>query len=104
MKATLIALVSMSAIAAMLVISGCDRANAAAGGTMRGRKCTIQFRRDALGAAAALPVGPMTDGINGAQTSISAIFKNFIEDWIVLDYGGKEVWVQKPVVLLIRFE
>ncbi|RME96107.1 MAG: hypothetical protein D6766_01545 [Verrucomicrobia bacterium] len=69
-----------------------------------GARCTIQFRRDALGAAAKLPVPPRADSINGAETSITGRLKQFTTDWIVLDVGGKEVWIAKSVVLLIEVE
>ena len=49
-----------------MLLSGWD--GAIAGGLsspLLGKLCTIKFRRDALGAAASLPVAPLTGNING---------------------------------------
>lgn len=69
-----------------------------------GATCKIQLRRDALGAGAAGPIPPRTDVFNGAETSVGGILKQFTTEWIVLDVGGKEVWIPKTVVLLIEVE
>ena len=83
----------------MALLAGCD-----AGPTPPvGKHCAIQFRRDALGAGASIPVSPMTDNINGADTMISGTVKNTAGDWVVLDHGGSEVWVPKAVILLIKY-
>lgn len=69
-----------------------------------GAQCTVQFRRDALGSGAELPVPPRTNSINGASTSLSGRLKQFTTDWIVLDVDGQEVWIAKNVVLLIEVQ
>lgn len=51
-----------------------------------------------------MPVPPMTDNINGADTSISGTLKSSTGEWIVLDRNGSEIWIPKAAVLLIRFE
>ena len=83
-----------------LLLSSCDRDEDV--GPPVGKLCTIQFRRDALGAAATLPVSPMTRNINGADTSIEGILVKITEQWVVIEKGGKQVWVPKTVVLLIQ--
>jgi hypothetical protein len=103
MKAILITIGSLAVLAATLFVVGCNRANAAPGGTIRGKSCTIQFRRDALGAAAALPVSPLTGSINGAETSISGTFVRFNDEWIVIESRGNEIWVPRAVVLLLQW-
>jgi hypothetical protein len=50
-----------------------------------------------------LPLPPMTDSINGADTSISGILKSTSDEWVVLDSGGKEIRVPKTVILLLEF-
>jgi hypothetical protein len=96
-------LVSGAAFAAALLVTGCDQATAAGFSSPPvGKPCTIQFRRDALGAAG-LPVSPMTGNINGAETAITGTLKSTSGEWVVLDRGGKEVWVSKTVILLIQF-
>ena len=97
-------LAGVTALTAMLSLTGCDRATAADSATPpAGKQCTIQFRRDALGTAASLPVSPLTGGINGADTSISGKLKSTHGEWLVLDHGGQEIWVPKATVLLIQF-
>jgi hypothetical protein len=96
-------LASGAAFAAALFVTGCDKATAAGFSSPPvGKACTIQFRRDTLGAAG-LPVSPMTGNINGAETAISGTLKSTSGEWVVLDCGGKEVWVSKTVILLIKF-
>src|SRR5262245_53890244 len=94
MKTLLTTIACLAAFAATLLLTGCDSAPAA-GSSSRpiGKTCTVQFRRDALGAAASLPVPPMTGSINGADTAISGTLKSTSDDWVVLDSGGKEIWV-----------
>ena len=81
------------------LFAGCDRGPT----PPLGKPCTIQFRRDALGAGASVPVPPMTDNINGAHTSISGTLKSTAGDWVVLDRSGGEVWVPKAAILLIKY-
>lgn len=47
-----------------------------------GSECTIQFRRDALGAAAALPISPETTGINGANVVLQGKLLGVDGDWL----------------------
>jgi hypothetical protein len=77
-------------LAAVIVTTGCEqRAEAAPSGgrlnQMHSRVCTIQFRRDALGAARDLPVSPMTGGINGATVAISGKLRSLDEAWLAVE-------------------
>ena len=93
-----------AALAGALLATGCDRAQAAGfSNPPNGRQCTVQFRRDALGAAANLPISPLTDGINGADTTVAGILKHTSDEWVILDRGGKEIWIPKSVILLMHF-
>lgn len=83
-----------------VVFTGCDRAEAPALET--GKDCTVQFRRDALGAAANLPVSPTTHSINGAETCVMGTLKRATAEWVVLERNGKEIWIPKSVILLIE--
>ena len=104
-------LAASAALIGALLLTACNNADVATGAPTPplGKICTVQFRRDALGAAASLPVPPMSEGINGAATSIPGKLKSAIGDWIVVDPGGAdpgrptEIWVPKTAVLLIRY-
>ena len=67
-----------------------------------GKACTVQFRRDALGAAANIPVSPTTHNINGAETCVMGTLKRAMAEWVVLERNGKEIWIPKSVILLIE--
>jgi hypothetical protein len=70
-----------------------------------GKLCTVQFRRgDALGAGAPLPVNPLSNNINGAETSVSGKLKAALDEWIVIEQGAAELWIPKASVLLTRFD
>lgn len=68
-----------------------------------GKNVTVQFRRDALGAAASSPVPPFSGMHNGAETSVSGKLKNVTPEWIVLDRNGSETWVPKTAILLLHY-
>lgn len=69
-----------------------------------GRSCTVQFRRDALGAAAELPVSPTTGTINGAQVSVSGRLESVDRDWVVIKSGSKGLFIPQSTVLMIQVE
>jgi hypothetical protein len=99
MKRHVTTLVCFATISITMLLAGCDRGLI----PPAGKSCTIQFRRDALGTAATMPVPPMTDNINGAETSISGTLKSSAGAWVVLDHGGVEVWIPKTAILLIKY-
>jgi hypothetical protein len=68
-----------------------------------GKNCTVQFRRDALGAAATSPIPPLTGSFNGAETAIGGKLKNVTSEWIVIERAGSELWIPKRSVLLLQF-
>jgi hypothetical protein len=87
-----------------MLFTGCDTSMVSgSSGPPVGKKCTIQFRRDALGTAASLPVPPMTGNVNGADTSISGTVKSVTEEWVVLDGANGEIWIPRTVILLIQY-
>jgi hypothetical protein len=68
-----------------------------------GKECSIQFRRDSLGAAADLPISPETDSINGATVSLHGTIRSAGGDWICIERKGAEIWIPKANILLIRY-
>ena len=89
---------------AAVVLSGCDRPDMPA--LKAGKTCTIQFRRDALGSGASLPVPPTTNSMNGADVSLDGTFVRATAEWVVIETKGskkeREVWIPKGVILLIE--
>ena len=65
--------------------------------------CTVQFKRDLLGASANLPVSPTTESINGVSVSVSGTLLSLDREWIVLKSGNGTVWVPRQNVLLLQF-
>ncbi len=105
MKALFAALVCLTLAVTALSLSGCNKASAEDSPmTFGGRRCTVQFRPDALGAAAGSPASPRTALMNGVDTTIHCTFKSTREDWIVVEREHKEVWIPMNVILLIQFE
>lgn len=68
-----------------------------------GKNCTVQFRRDALGAAASSAIPPLTGMHNGAETAVSGKLKYVTSEYVVLDRNGAELWIPKSVVLALQF-
>ena len=80
-----------------------------------GTMCTVQFRRDVLGAAHDLPIGPTTNNINGAIVSMTgeliAVSREAIlldqvnEHYIVNDVPQmKRFWIPRSGILFIEYE
>ena len=100
MTALLITFACVTAFPASLLLTGCDRVSS----PPAGKSCTIKFRMDALGVARDSPVSPMMTGtFNGGEVAIDGTLQRISDEWVVLlDRNGKEVWVPKSVILLIR--
>jgi len=69
-----------------------------------GRRCTVQFRGDALGAAADLPVSPTTGNINGADVSISGTLETVEGEWLAIKSGSRAQFIPQTAVLMIQVE
>jgi len=96
-------------LAALVVTTGCEQRVEAASpagarlAQMHSRMCTVQLRRDALGAASNLPVSPMTGGINGAQVAIVGKLRSFDDAWLALETEKEGLlFIPKEVVLLVQ--
>ena len=93
-------------VAVMAVLSGCDSApdTDMSQGELRqwvGKNVQVQFRRDALGAAASLPVSPLTGGINGASTTIGGQLMKVEGSGIVIGPEDRPMWIPREVILLV---
>ncbi|QDV52788.1 hypothetical protein [Gimesia fumaroli] len=67
-----------------------------------GKEVNIQFRRDALGVAAPLPVSPTTSSLNGAKTSISGKLICVDSKGLVIGTERRPTWVPREVILLVE--
>ena len=96
-----------ASIAIALLMSGLSETKAAFTGERTpplGKECVVQFRRDALGTAASLPVAPLTGSINGAETTVSGKLAMVGSEWIVVTRtNGNDLWIPKTSVLLIQY-
>lgn len=88
----------------LCLIAGCERpaspAPTAAVSPLVGKKCLVQFRRDALGAASTTPISPNVGTFNGANTFVEGVIKSIDSEWVVVSWNG-ETWVPKSAVLYI---
>ena len=103
MKQTLLLLASL---AMMIVLSGCDSAtDDMSKSVLRqwvGKNVRVQFQRDALGAAASLPVSPTTGEINGAQTCVVEKLVSVEATAIVIGPEDRPKWIPLEVILLVE--
>ena len=67
-----------------------------------GENCTVYFRRDALGMAAAVPSPPTTGNHNGADTMVSGKLVRINSEWIVVVDGQREFTIPKLVILMVE--
>jgi hypothetical protein len=70
----------------------------------RGKPCIVQFKRNALGGAASLPVPPTTNSINGADVSISGTLQKVDKDAVIISNGKTTYWIPKDSILLLQFD
>jgi hypothetical protein len=69
------------ALSGSVLLSACS----SVGTPKAGAACKVQFRRDALGSSGVtLPIGPTTDGVNGAVVSLNGKFKAMDKHWIIV--------------------
>jgi hypothetical protein len=87
---------------AFFLLTGCGKPAPDPAKALVGKHVTIQFRRDALGGAATLPVSPFTTNINGADTSASGKVERVEGNWLVIKRGGNLAWIPREVILAIE--
>ena len=69
---------------------------------MVGETVRVQFRRDALGSGAPLPVPPTTSEINGASTVLIGKLIHAESHAIVVEADGRQNWIPREVILLVQ--
>lgn len=94
----------LALILSILVAAGCEskKPRTAHNAPKQGSYCTVQFRRDALGAAGDLLVPPTSNMHNGAETCVTGKFSRMDEDWVILTEGKDETWIPRSAILLIK--
>ncbi len=71
-----------------------------------GQPCVVEFRRDALGSGAPLPVSPKTDSMNGADVVQVGKLVAVEGRGLILEETGTppvSYWIPYPVILSVRF-
>lgn len=67
-----------------------------------GKFCTVQFKRNALGGGADLPVSPLTNVINGAEVSCGGMILSVTQDGLLLEMdGSRHLWIPMDSILLV---
>lgn len=70
---------------------------------MEGERCTVQLRRDYLGAETSLPIPPTTDVYNGAQVSVEGQLLEVGHYGVTLRSDGRDLWIPMEAILLVDF-
>ena len=79
-----------------------DATTSGLAGTIVGRECRVQFRRDALGMSNASGVAP-TDDFRGT-TSVSGQVAELNDQWLVVQGQGKRYVIPHGAILLIEVQ
>jgi hypothetical protein len=98
MKRTIGLTTCLLALCGSVLISGCSSVGTPKAGTA----CKVQFRRDALGSSGVtLPIGPTSDGVNGAVVSLNGKFKAMDKRWIIVqdERGERDFWIPRDMIL-----
>jgi hypothetical protein len=90
---------------AMVAVSGCgsNSADPMLSGRI-GDRCTVYFRRDALGMAAASPSSPTTGNHNGADTCVAGKLVRVNAEWVAVSVEKREFSVPKSAILMVEVE
>lgn len=68
-----------------------------------GRPCRVQFRRDALGLAAPMPLGLTTVSPASRVAQMDGTIDQVSDDWLVLRADGRLWWIPRDVILAVEF-
>jgi hypothetical protein len=67
-----------------------------------GDNCTVYFRHNTLGMAAASPTGPTVDNHNGGDTAISGKLLRVNAGWICVGGEKEQYTIPNEVILLVK--
>jgi hypothetical protein len=67
-----------------------------------GRRCRVQFRRDALGMAVSAPLPPTSEGVGGRPAHLDGAITAVSEAWITLSREGVTYNIPHAAILLIE--
>ena len=67
-----------------------------------GRRCRVQFRRDALGMAVGAPLSPTSEGVGGRPAHLDGTITAVSESWITLARGDATYNIPHAAILLIE--
>jgi hypothetical protein len=67
-----------------------------------GRRCRVQFRRDALGMAVTAPLPPNSEGVGGRPAHLDGTVTAVSESWITLTREGVTYNIPHAAILLIE--
>jgi hypothetical protein len=98
-------IISLMGLCGAMMISGCSsNAPEPLANTKIGQNCVVQFRRDALGSASPVPIGPDTDNFNNAEITIAGTLKKVQADAILIATSKADYLIPMRVVLCMKFE
>jgi hypothetical protein len=95
---------SIVGLCVAMMLSGCGGGTESLANGRIGQRCVVQFRRDALGSAAPVPIGPDTDNINGAEVTISGTLKRVQAEAILITTDKAEYLIPMAAILCLKFE
>lgn len=71
-------------------------------GSLIGRTCSVQFRRDALGMAAGAPLSPTAESSGGRPARLRGTLTAVGDGWITLSADGATYHIPQATILLIE--
>jgi hypothetical protein len=69
---------------------------------LAGKKCRVQFRRDALGLSAPGLLEPTATSSGGKTTSIVGVVEQVSDAWLVLRTNQQRYWVTVQQILMVE--
>jgi len=87
-----------------MLLAGCSQNAEMPAHSRIGDTCAVQFRRDALGAAAPNGIPPNTGSMNGAEMALHGTLRSAYSDWIVISDGRVDQVIPTHAILYVQFD